>query len=436
MQRFQCRHQSARAVEGTKFQLGTVSTMNGSNIRSNDLLAYPDDHWNDGECFVYSGTGAGGSRIVSDFAATLGEVTPFAAWDTAPVATDLFEMHQHDEWRADDYNKAIDLAILAAKDTYLTDKIDTTLTMQGVRFEYPIPSGFRYVGAVHMDTMLNGSDYWGSDNFDADQALFDTSATTKLSQAFVPAANDVPSGRWVGSVRLFLRLVGSMSTARTLTLKIETDTAGAPSGTQVTNASATLLTSSVPGGYGYCDFAFTNPVWLTGDTTYHLVLSISGTADSTNYIAWGRDDSTSYGSGAAAKYSGAAWSTIASAALIFTLGNPASTARFAQLAADDWDVIRSDKLLWIRRPTEGRAIRILGQGQATALTADTDTIPINEEYVVAKASAIMLSGHASGPQLDLESRLQRATFYENLAGMYKAKMRVTPRPNSRIVDAR
>ena len=436
MNRWQLRHNVARAVEGSKFRLGTVTSMSGQNIRSNDLVQYPNDDWNDTEVFCYSGTGAGAGRIISDFAASNGEITPFVSWGTAPVANDLFELHRYQGWLTDDYNKAIDMAILAAKDTYLTDKLDTTLTMQQARFEYPIPSGYRYLSAVHEDTLLNASDYWGSNLYDADQALFDTSAATKLAQAFVPDANDIPSGRWVGSVRLFLRVIGTISPVRTLTMKIETNSSGAPSGTQVTNASATLLTSSVTGGYAYFSFAFTNPVFLTGDTTYHLVLSISGSADSTNYIAWGKDNSTQYGNGAAAKYSGSAWSTIASAAMIFVLGNPMSTARYRQLAPGDWDVVRSDKLLWIRCPTEGRVLRLLGQGQATALTADTDTIPVNEEYVVAKAAAIMLAGHAAGPQVDADARLQRAALYEQLAAVYKGHMRTIPRPNSRVVDAR
>lgn len=411
--------------------------MSTNNIRSNNLLHLPDDALNDGECFVYSGTAAGLSRRISDFAASNGEITPYSAYSPNAVAADLFEIHKYQGWMVADYNRAIDEAMQEAEDVYLADKIDTTLTMQQARFEYPIPSGFRYLGAVHMDTLLNASDYWGSQVYDDDQPLFSTSANAKLAQAFVPDANDIPSGRWVGSVRLFLRMVGTYSVARTLTLKIETNSSGAPSGTQVTNASATLSSSSVSGSYGYADFAFTNPVWLTGDTTFHLVLSISGAADSTNYIAWGRDDSTQYGNGAAATGTAApVWTTIASAALIFALGNPVTTGRYAELAPDDWDVIRSDKFLWIRRPTEGRAIRVIGQGQATALSADTDTVGVPEGFIIAKATALMLAGRAGGPQVDADARLQRAMYWESVAEKARRRLFTQPRPNSRAVDAR
>ena len=434
MNRAALRQHIARAI-GDR-QLGTVTAMNGQNVRSNDLLQFPNDHWNDGECFVYSGTGAGKSAIISDFAATLGEITPFVAWGTAPVAGDLFELHKYQGWMTDDYNKAIDLAMIGAEDVYLADKIDETLTMQYGRYEYPIPTGFRYLSGVYQDVLMDASDYWGSNFYDGDEALFSVTGNQKLAQAFKPNAGSGSQGLWVGSVRLLLRMIGSYGTARTMTLRIETNNAGVPSATLVTNATKGLSTAGVVGRQDYFDFAFASPVFLTGDTTYHLVLSVDGAADASNYVSWGRDDDTTYGNGAAAKYNGTAWSTIANAALVFALGNPMMTARWEAFPADKWAVIRSDKLLWVGDPNEARALRLVGQGQATALTADTDTVGVPEEYLVTKAAAILLAERAGGPQTDADARLQRATYYEALAAKMLGKMRTAARPNSRVVDAR
>jgi len=68
--------------------------------------------------------------------------------------------------------------------------------------------------------------------------------------------------------------------AKTYTMRIETNDAGEPSGSEL--GSCTFSGSSVTGGYVGCTFA--SAIELTAGTTYHIVLTAAGTYNSTNYI--------------------------------------------------------------------------------------------------------------------------------------------------------
>ena len=89
----------------------------------------------------------------------------------------------------------------------------------------------------------------------------------------------------------------------TVTLRIETDNSGTPSGTLVTNGSATLDVSAIPGanweGSGWVQFTFATPPSLTAATDYWIVLSCDGVGSGNKTLSWNRFNS----SGDTAKYS-------------------------------------------------------------------------------------------------------------------------------------
>lgn len=141
--------------------------------------------------------------------------------------------------------------------------------------------------------------------------------TEKVSQSF-----QVGTDSDITSVRLYLRRLGNPS--GNLTLTIETDSSGDPSGTPVTNGTSdTVAASSLSATYGYIDFDFsTSPSLLTG-TTYHLVLS-SSASYANDYVRWGVDSSApSFASGECKSYDGSTWSA-ESADAIFEIMRPGS----------------------------------------------------------------------------------------------------------------
>lgn len=115
---------------------------------------------------------------------------------------------------------------------------------------------------------------------DTDKALNKvTSGKTKIAVQFTQSG-----ARSIKRVALRLKKTGTIASDKLLTLTIETDSSGAPSGTDL--GTATILANSVGATYDWYDFVFTAPVDVANSTVYHLVLTSNYTASDTNYISW------------------------------------------------------------------------------------------------------------------------------------------------------
>lgn len=109
-------------------------------------------------------------------------------------------------------------------------------------------------------------------------------ATTNVKLALKFTQSGV---RNVKRVALQLKNPGTITAGKKLTLTIQTNNSGAPSGTVVQNGTAgTVLCSAVTAAYGWVVFTFAKPVDLADATIYHLVLSCDYTASGTNCIYW------------------------------------------------------------------------------------------------------------------------------------------------------
>jgi len=109
---------------------------------------------------------------------------------------------------------------------------------------------------------------------------------TGLAQGF-----QVSGAQTVGTVALWLKKVGSPTDD--LTLTIETDSGGDPTGTPVTNGTSnTVATSDLSTSYGWISFTFATDPAIADSTQYHLVLTSDGSQSFNNYIHWGADGSS------------------------------------------------------------------------------------------------------------------------------------------------
>jgi len=96
-------------------------------------------------------------------------------------------------------------------------------------------------------------------------------------------------------------------TSTDLTLRIETDSSGKPSGTLVTNGSATIAASGVAASYGWQQVAFTTPPKLSGNTTYWLVLKHVTEGSGNSSYKWLGNTAGTYSRGNAASYASSTW---------------------------------------------------------------------------------------------------------------------------------
>ena len=150
------------------------------------------------------------------------------------------------------------------------------------------------------------------------QSAFTITAPTtydKLAQSF-----EVTGTQTLASVDLYLKKVGSPT--GTMTLRVETDSAGSPSGTLAdANLTATLAESGLGTSYADATFTFGTPASISGSTTYWLVLSTDRTASATNYVIWGADTSTpSYADGSMSGESSSSWSALSADAIFSVNG--------------------------------------------------------------------------------------------------------------------
>ena len=155
--------------------------------------------------------------------------------------------------------------------------------------------------------------YYDNTNTDSDQGLLSDNQNKKLSQKIVANATGV-----VTYVDVNIKNVGSNQKA--LNIQIQTDDAGSPSGTPVTNGTSICYWGVWIGStYGTIRFSFTNYPSLTSGTTYHIVATpytngscsvVDTIPDSSKYISWGYDNSaSSFATGDKEVFNGTTWTT-------------------------------------------------------------------------------------------------------------------------------
>jgi hypothetical protein len=86
--------------------------------------------------------------------------------------------------------------------------------------------------------------------------------------------------------RIWLRLkaAGTITAGKKLTLTLETDSTGSPSGTAL--GTVEVLCSAVPTSFGWVPFEFSTPVDVANNTAYHVVLAGDYDASATNCVIW------------------------------------------------------------------------------------------------------------------------------------------------------
>ena len=366
------------------------------------LAAYPSeaDHFDMYGHSVVGGAGVDEDAVITTFLQSSNRLT-FTPAGTSITTSSIVEIWQpglNATLVNDRINQAIDL---------ISDECFQEWGQSSYAFgidEVPVPREARFLYSLQYadKTPVTGNSI---DNVDTFRALFDTSAATQLSQGF-----QVGSTGLIRGVVLYLRLQGSMATARTLTVNLETNSSGVPSTTEVTGATTTLSTDYVYSIPRLVYFDFGRPIQLTADTTYHITLAISGSADSTNYIAWGEDDDNTYTSGALSRATnaGTTWVAVSGSDMIFHVVPWFET--WTPLNDNEWEVYMDTGTSYVRllyedgmslpitdigsytEFTEGQPFRLLGLEPADRPSSDTAELEVPRAFVEATAlSQIMQS---------------------------------------------
>src|SRR3990167_5725818 len=141
----------------------------------------------------------------------------------------------------------------------------------------------------------------------ADHKLRDTATNTKISQGFKTNTSST-----VTKVRLWLKKTGTPAGTDTITLEIQTNSSGVPSGTAVTNGTSNTvdISDTLTTSYAWVEFTFATNPSLTAGTQYHLVLQGAFTISTSNYVQWGADNyDIVYANGSMSYYDDTTWIT-------------------------------------------------------------------------------------------------------------------------------
>lgn len=167
-------------------------------------------------------------------------------------------------------------------------------------FDFTNSTAYRYYRlSITADNGANSS----IAEFEAMESLSGTDGPDKLAQSF-----QVTGSQTVDEVKLWLKKVGSPT--GTMTLRIETDSSGDPSGVLAhANLTVTVAESGLGASYADVSFSFASSASISGSTTYWIVLSTDRSASQTDYVDWGADGSSpGYANGEMKSESSSSWS--------------------------------------------------------------------------------------------------------------------------------
>ena len=166
--------------------------------------------------------------------------------------------------------------------------------------------GFAKVNSSTVES--DGIDVYYSPGYQTyDYALRDTAARTQISQGFKCNTSST-----VTKVRLWLKKTGTPAGTDTITVDIQTDSSGVPSGTAVTNGVSTAVdvSDTITTSYAWVTFTFSTNPSLTAGTQYHLVLKGIFTVGASDYVIWGVDNyDVVYPDGSMSVNDGTTWVT-------------------------------------------------------------------------------------------------------------------------------
>jgi len=229
-------------------------------------------------------------------------------------------------------------ALAQSNDVLIGDTYDATATnLADAINTAPEKSGTTYHASTTKHADVSGAVLRAGTGYDdsyktSEFTLQGASGTTQIKLAM---SFQVPVTQNVAMINLYLRK--RFSPVGTATLRIETDSAGLPSGTLAhANATVNFAESGLTDPIAWKTLSFT-PFSLTANTTYHLVLSTTRVWDGgTDYISWGADEVAPmfYKFGLMSLYNGAAWSAEPSASqACFEIG---AVVEVAALAHGAW----------------------------------------------------------------------------------------------------
>lgn len=346
------------------------------------------------------------TRTITGHTKTGGTVTlTVSAW-TAPTAADVYEIHNIGGrgWTKAAKERALNAAIESLVDRQWTDAESIAFasepssggsaTSQGLmRREYPVvPSTLTRVWDVAY-LAKSPVERHPIGHLNTQRAFGDAAGRTRVGQSF-----QVSQQGLYAYIAVYMGVVGAPTD--NLTCVVETNSAGIPSGTAVTDGTSdTVAGTLLQTRKRLVVFSFTPPMLLLEDTTYHFTLRRSGAADAAAYYVVGEDDGNNYPDGTLSVRDATTWTAVSGSDLLFAI---CPQADWVSLAPIFWKKADSstDSILIKKLPTEGTPFRLMGGADIARLSAEADVCPVRPDWVVSYAAGYLKSLRAGTASRD------------------------------------
>lgn len=369
-------------------------------ITGGELPSLPAGSLVGAELYTSAGTGSGQYLRITAHTTT-GSVCTLTFNTATALGTDtIFEIHNigGKGYTTSQYNNAIFSAIDAVANRTWTDlsnvslaieRGDGNVTQQGLRrYEYPFPSGFMGFDRVKL-LRKDPIEQHGIGYYNTLRAFGDDATRTRVSQGF-----QISQQSFIAYIAVYMAKVAAPTD--NLTCVVETNSAGIPSGTVVTNGtSATVAGTTLQTRFRFVVFTFSPPMPLLEATTYHLTLRRSGAADATNYYCVGEDDGNNYANGALSTRNATVWAAVTGSDLLFAISEQSDFVNVAR-SLFSYQGQNVDQL-FLRGESwqEGRIIQILGGAAIARPSTDATEVPLEPDYIMA-AAMLYLKGARIG----------------------------------------
>jgi len=391
---------------------GTGST---TTIVDNTLVGGDDNHI--GKWVVFNDVSASTVEIsrVSDYVASTTTLTVSPAFANASVANDTYELWDdiYPPLRVEDF---INQAILDATGHAYDPVENLSLHTDGKTQRFDIPSGLSMIQKIHYRSKVDYAKLLScntamDENVDSD---FTVTADTKMKKQGTASNRIViADGASAGDIVTDSITSKDISEYDYIEFWIRSSVATSAGNLKIlldntANCASPLETLSVPA--------------LSADTWTFCRVALSNPESDTAIISVGLEYDSDLGACTV-------WIDD-----ITVVNN--DSAQWEQIPRNLWKIDKQEKDIVLDDYSHGIArynlLKIVGGDKPALLTADTDTSELDEQYLIARATALAFASASGGPATDPDNKNNMAGFWMGMS--QQAKRQIPLLTNIRLVE--
>ena len=384
---------------GTAYDAGSTTTLISLTLIGGD------DNYNGKWLVVADGTNSNNTetRIISDYTASAYRLTLQQALSFATAAGDTYEIWDQ-EYRPEAIEEFINQAIMDATGNFYDPVENISLHTDGKTQRFDIPSGLSMIQNIYYRSSVDFT------RLHSCNAVFDGAAVSN----FTSAVDTQDKKQGTGSVKFTLNDVAGVAAGAILTADISSKNISKYDYLEC------WIKSSIATSAGNLKISLDNTAdcvspletlsvpALAEDTWTFVRMKLSTPELDTAIISIGLEQDADIGSGAAYYV----WLDDVS-----VVKN--DTAQWEKIPRNLWKVDKEASDIILDNYAHGTAryslLKIVGGDKPALLTTETATSEVDEQYIIARATALAFASTSGGPATDPDNKNNMAGFWMGMS---------------------